>query len=122
VEASGDPRAAELAPFQCRDGGVIALVGSYHPDGHISCHYVTQHNLRIEGINAGHGGWSSAVHHLAVGDIPPGMLQPKVVDINDAPATILAMLDAEPRPVKLILQYPGPFNSPGFNSPGQPTI
>ena len=106
IEASGDPLAAQLGAQHCRDGGVVALAGAYPADGSISLSHLTQHNLRVEGVNAGHGAWAAALKSLENGTISSRLLHPAIVEIDDAPTVIMEMLDPTNRPLKLILTYP----------------
>jgi threonine dehydrogenase-like Zn-dependent dehydrogenase len=107
IEASGAALAAQLGARRCRDGGVVALAGAYPADGHVSLSQLTQHNLRVEGVNTGRGGWTTALKNLTDGTISSRMLQPAVVGVEDAPTKIVEMLESTKRPLKLILRYPG---------------
>ena len=119
IEASGDPLAAQLGAQHCRDGGVVALAGAYAADGHVSLRQLTQHNLRVEGVNAGHGGWATALKNLADRTISSRLLQPAIVGVEDAPTRIIEMLESTKRPLKLILTHPGrPCSTTDARPPG----
>jgi threonine dehydrogenase-like Zn-dependent dehydrogenase len=72
----------------------------------LSLNHVTQHNIRVEGVNAGHGGWPAALKSLDDGTISSRLLHPAIIEIEDAPPRIMEMLGATKRPLKLVLTYP----------------